>query len=195
LIRAYYPSDLPALYRICLLTGDSGRDASGLFRDPELLGHYYTGPYAVLEPELCFVLACEGAPCGYILGAADTLQFNQRCEREWFPPLRTRYPLPPQDDRSPDAHIIRLIHTGRLGEPPGPEYPAHLHIDLLPAAQGQGWGRRLMEAFCERLRMVGAGGVHLGVAKDNPGAVGFYRRLGFVELGEGKNSITFGMRL
>jgi ribosomal protein S18 acetylase RimI-like enzyme len=149
----------------------------------------------VLEPELCFVLAGEGAPCGYILGTADTLRFNARCEREWFPPLRARYPLPPQDDRSPDAQMMRLIQRGRMGAPPGPEYPAHLHIDLLPEAQGQGWGRRLMEAFCERLRERRASGVHLVVDRDNPAAVGFYRRLGFVELAEDDDSFTFGMRL
>ena len=53
-IRPYHPSDLCALYRVCLLTGDSGQDASQLYRDPELLGHIYVAPYAVFEPDLCF---------------------------------------------------------------------------------------------------------------------------------------------
>src|SRR5262245_63083228 len=39
LIRPYRPSDLDALYRICLLTGDDGQDATSLYNDPRLLGH------------------------------------------------------------------------------------------------------------------------------------------------------------
>lgn len=112
-IRPYHPSDLYSLYRICLLTGANGVDASSLFRDPELLGHYYAAPYAVLEPDLCFVLTHAGAPCGYVLGTRDSATFAARCEREWFPVLRTRYPLPPDDDQSEDAQLIRRISTLR----------------------------------------------------------------------------------
>jgi len=39
-IRPYLPSDLDALYRICLLTGDDGQDASSLYKDPRLPGHF-----------------------------------------------------------------------------------------------------------------------------------------------------------
>src|SRR5262249_24287047 len=99
-IRPYHPSDLTALYHICLLTGDNGQDASGLYRDPDLLGRYYVAPYAVLEPELCFVLTRGGTPCGYILGTRDSAAFREHCEREWFPILRERYPLPEADDHS-----------------------------------------------------------------------------------------------
>lgn len=195
MIREYHPSDLPALYRICLLTGDNGGDASHLYRDGELLGHYYAGPYAVLEPDLCFVLTCGGAPCGYVLGTRDTAVFNARCEAEWFPTLRQRYPLPAEEDRTPDAEIVRMIHEDRRGEQKSPEYPAHLHIDLLPEAQGQGWGRRLMDAFCDRLRELGVPGVYLGVSMENPGAIGFYRRMGFQTLVEAPSHIIFAMRL
>jgi hypothetical protein len=43
-IRGYRAGDLRDLYRICLQTGDSGADATGLFRDPELLGCRRCGP-------------------------------------------------------------------------------------------------------------------------------------------------------
>src|SRR5512138_30412 len=102
-IRPYHPSDLVALYRVCLLTGDSGEDASALYRDPELLGHVYVGPYIVLEPDLAFTLVQDGAPCGYVLGARSSPAFYERCEHEWFPVLRERYPLPGPTDLSPDA--------------------------------------------------------------------------------------------
>lgn len=195
-IRPYHPSDLYALYRICLLTGDMGSDASAQFRDPELLGHFYAAPYAVLEPDLCFVVTRDGVPSGYILGTRDSAAFHERCEREWFPVLRARYPLPPPDDQSRDAHMIRQIHAGSRSRPELQEhYPAHLHIDLLPEAQGQGQGRMLMNTFLARLRELGVPGVHLGVGKANTGAVAFYRRMGFQPIEEYETAIIFGMDL
>jgi len=179
-LRPYHPTDLPALYRICLLTGDVGQDATALYADAELLGHIYAGPYAVLEPDLCFVLTDAGRPCGYILGARDTAAFGRRLEHDWFPPLRERYPLLPTEDHSPEADLRRLLHTSQRGlSIEENAYPAHLHIDLLPEAQGQGWGRRLMEAYLKRLRELNVRGVHLGVDARNLNAQAFYARLGF----------------
>src|SRR5947208_16634148 len=81
-IRPYHPSDLVALYRVCLLTGDNGSDASQIYRDAELLGHIYVAPYVVLEPDLCFVLLHDGVPCGYVLGTRDSAAFRTRTEQE-----------------------------------------------------------------------------------------------------------------
>lgn len=194
-IHPYHPSDLIALYRICLLTGDNGIDASPLYSDPELLGHFYVAPYAVYEPELCFVLMYKGAPCGYILGTRDTAAFYTRCEHDWFPRLRERYPMPNPDDTSPDARMIRAIHKGLEMDEVDAAYPAHLHIDLLPIAQGQGFGQKLMQTFLARLRELGVPGVNLGVSKKNPRAIRFYERVGFHRVEESDDGITFGMRL
>jgi ribosomal protein S18 acetylase RimI-like enzyme len=194
-IRPYHPSDLVALYRVCLLTGDNGKDARQLFRDEELLGHFYVAPYVVLEPDLCFVLLHDGAPCGYVLGTRDSVAFRTRTEQEWFPPLRERYALPPDSDRSHDADVIRYIHEGMHLSHDIPEYPAHLHIDLLPVGQRQGWGRAMMQTFLDRLRALHVRGVHLGVGRRNTGAVAFYERVGFQPLVEAERSILFGMRL
>ncbi len=177
-IRPYLPADLPELYRICLLTGDAGADATPLFTDVELLGHYYAAPYAVLEPESCFVLTADGAVCGYVLGTCDAAAFARRAEREWFPALRRRL-APSGGEKPADAELRRLIQAGFPVEPAWREYPAELHIDLLPVAQGRGWGRRLIEHFLGVVRSRGASGVHLGVSERNRGAIAFYERLGF----------------
>lgn len=197
IVRPYHPRDLRALYTICLQTGDSGRDATPLYRDPDLLGHYFAAPYGVLEPDTSFVLAdAHDEACGYILGTPDTVGFAERCEREWFPPLRARYPLPPPDDHSPDAQIIRAIHTGiEVMDEVVTAYPAHLHIDILPCAQHQGWGRRLMETFLARLRELGVPAVHLGVGTRNANAIAFYERMGFHPLARGDHFMLYGMHL
>jgi ribosomal protein S18 acetylase RimI-like enzyme len=62
------------------------------------------------------------------------------------------------------------------------DYPAHLHIDLLPAAQGQGLGRELIATLLEELRRREVAGIHLEMDGNNTGAGIFYQRLGFTEL-------------
>ncbi|MEZ4863653.1 MAG: GNAT family N-acetyltransferase [Caldilineaceae bacterium] len=194
-IRPYHPADLTALYRICLYTGDSGQDARHLYTDPDLLGHYYAAPYAILEPELAFVLTNNGQVCGYVLGARDTATFGKRCEVEWFPPLRARYPLPTAEDQSRDARMIRAIHRGHDQENDPADYPAHLHIDLLPEAQGQGWGGKLMQTLLDQMRAMNVPAVHLGVGKNNVRAIGFYAHVGFHVVEEGEWGKIYGMRL
>ena len=75
------------------------------------------------------------------------------------------------------------------------DYPAHLHIDLLPEAQGAGWGRALMEGLQDALRAGGSPGVHLGVSARNQRALGFYRHLGYEELASDGIGHTLGLRL
>lgn len=62
------------------------------------------------------------------------------------------------------------------------EYPAHLHIDLLPRVRGQGRGRAMVTRLLEAFAAAGVPGVHLGMHPDNLRAVKFYQSLGFTEL-------------
>lgn len=195
-VRAYRPSDLDALYEICLRTGLAGGDASGVIADPRLLGELYVAPYAVLEPELAFVVDdSAGTPGGYIVGALDTRAFEAACERSWWPALRERYP-DGQETGHFDDLLVALIHRPLIAEEElVAEYPSHLHIDLLPPFQGRGLGRRLMDRLCEALAAGGSTGVHLGVSVANERATAFYRHLGFEELGNDGITRTFGLRL
>ena len=60
---------------------------------------------------------------------------------------------------------------------------AHLHIDLLPEFQRQGFGRRLTQRLVDELRARGVPGLHLSLAVTNTAARAFYAHLGFRELG------------
>jgi ribosomal protein S18 acetylase RimI-like enzyme len=195
-IRKYQPGEERALYDICLLTGDSGVDASGLYQDPLLLGEVYVGPYLRLAPEHALVGVDEAGIAGYVLGVPDTLAFEAECEVSWWPPLRARYPQASFPPESPDEGIVRLIHTPPQAEPDVVErYPAHLHIDLLPRLQGRGDGRRLLTALLDGLAAAGAPGVHLGVSTANQRAVGFYRRMGFTEVRTYSSSLVMARPL
>lgn len=185
-IRPARESDRDALYRICLETGDSGADGTHLYADPLILGHVYAGPYLAHAPGFAFVLEDEQGVCGYVIGALDSRQFEDTLEREWWPALRAQYPDPleiPRERRTPDQRMMHLIHhPNRTPDELLTEYPAHLHIDLLPRGQGGGNGKRLMHALLQALRDAGATGVHLGVGGRNVKAQGFYHHLGFTDL-------------
>ena len=91
-IRPATLHDLPGAYRVCLLTADAGADASGPYRNPDLLGHVFVGPYVVGAPAHARVVADEDGVAGYLFGAADTLAFAAWAEAEWWPPLRAPVP-------------------------------------------------------------------------------------------------------
>jgi ribosomal protein S18 acetylase RimI-like enzyme len=196
-LRPYRTADHDAVYDICVRTGAAGEDASHLLRDPALLGHVYAGPYVALVPDLAFVVEDDEGVAGYILGAADTAEFQDRLEREWWPGLRRRYPAYRTDgDAAFDDLLIALMHSpARAPADLVAAYPSHLHIDLLPRLQGQGWGRRLIDTLSERLRATGSHGLHLGVATANTKAQAFYRAVGFTELDDDGVTVTFAMPL
>jgi ribosomal protein S18 acetylase RimI-like enzyme len=181
LIRQAVSDDRDTLYDICVRTADSGGDARPLYRNHELLGALWVGPYLALSPELAFVAEDDVGVVGYVVGAEDTWEFEEACERDWWPALRARYPDPSADaELTADEALMRRIHHPQ----PTPaavveQFPAHLHIDILPRGQGHGVGRRLIATLFEALRGRGVTGVHLGVGPTNTRAIGFYRHLGF----------------
>ena len=178
-LRPYRPEDRDDVYRVCLLTGDSGRDATGKFSDDTLLADIYAGPYVALEPELATVVDVGGRVAGYLLAAADTASFVERYRSEWLPGFAARHPLPARLDSAEDRLVELGHHPERMIGPDQGRYPAHLHIDLLPELQRQGMGRALMRRLLGQLRERGIPGVQLGVGPENHAAQAFYARLGF----------------
>ncbi|GGY61656.1 GNAT family N-acetyltransferase [Streptomyces anulatus] len=182
-LRPYRPEDREALFDICVRTGHEGGDARHLYPDPGLLPNIFAAPYAVLEPELAFVVEDNGRAVGYILGTADTASFVDRYRAEWLPGLAERYPAPVREPATPTEEMTTLMHDPeRMILPELADYPAHLHIDLLPTHQRSGHGRRLMETFLAALADQNVKAVHLGMLTTNTRARAFYDRVGFHEI-------------
>jgi len=185
-VRPYRPADLPALYDICLRAADAGQDATDQYppQDRELVGAIFAAPYAVLEPDLTFVLDDgQGDVVGYVLGTGDTAAFVKRFRDEWLPGVADRWPAPDGEPASPTEAMAWLLHTPeRMVLSELAAYPAHLHIDVLPAFQRGGHGRALMRAFLAALAHKGVPAVHLGMLTVNTPARAFYDRLGFHEI-------------
>jgi len=191
--RAGLP-DLAGAYRTCLHTGDAGQDATGQYRDPDLLGHVYVGPYLAWRQGSQLVVVDDAGIAGYLLSTDDTLAFEAWAEANWWPQLRERYPR--REDGSLDAELIGLIHVPtRTPEALAREYPAHLHIDLEDRVRGTGMGRRLMAQLIDELRERAVPAVHLGVDGANENAIGFYRHLGFEEIEARPWGLIMGLRL
>jgi GNAT superfamily N-acetyltransferase len=195
-IRTATATDHDACYAICIATAADGQPAGDAYRHPELLGDVYVGPYLALEPAHCLVLVDDAdTPMGYAIGTPDTAGFAVRAESAWWPTVRARAAalaeLTPADEA-----LVRLI-----GSPPLPpadvvaRFPAHGHVDLLPAAQGAGWGRRLLSSLEDSVSSAGAPAIHLGVSATNTRALGFYARCGYVELVRDHATVWIGRDL
>ena len=190
LIRRARLDDQRAFYEICLRTSDNGADGSHLHDDPAALGHLYVGPYLNLEPDFALALEDATGVCGYCFGAPNSAHFYERFQREWLPPIQAKLRPPASDPvrwtLSERLHD-QLLHPEAVAYFPASfvPWPAHVHIDLLPRAQGRGWGRRMLELQLAALRETDAGGVHLRAATGNARALAFYRKLGFTDLPAG----------
>ncbi|QQR40996.1 GNAT family N-acetyltransferase [Devosia rhizoryzae] len=193
-LRPYRAGDLDALYDICLRTGNSGGDASSVHNDPQLVGHIYSAPYGVLEPENVFVAEDDEGVAGYVVGTHDTDRFAERLEQDWWPALRSRYAgatgLTDADQRRLDAIIKPHRSPADLVE----AYPAHIHMNLLPRLRGQRVGTRLLDLWVAQAREAGVKGIHLGAGAANHGGIAFWGK-NFEELRRDNGTVWFGMGL
>ena len=143
-VRRFAEPDTPALYDVCLRTADVGGDATHLHDEPSLPGHVWLGPYLALEPDLAWVVDDgNGRPLGYIVGALDTLAFEESRERSWWPDLRALYPE--SSDRSDtlttaDEDLIRTIHHPHPPQSRAPRGSSVAPPHRPPAARRRGPG-------------------------------------------------------
>ena len=187
-------ADMAGIYRVFILTGDAGADATALYPDPDLPGHVYAGPYLARGTGTQLVVVDERGIAGCVVSTDDTSAFSAWAEERWWPPLRKRYPKTDAD--TPAGRIVRLIHEPDWASAEiVAAYPAHFHINLLERTRGSGLGRTLLERLFAELRDRHVCGVHMGVDKRNGNAIGFYRHLGFAFIEDGIGGVTMGLRL
>jgi len=182
-LRTLARDDIDTLYEIALATGDSGKDASKLYKDPKLIGHIYAAPYAVLTPQTCIVAEDNEGVVGYVVGVFDTRTFEAELERSWWPDLRQICPDPgatPQPHWTvDDKRCAQIHHPQPIPQSVVSKFPAHMHMNLFPRAQGQGIGRKLCENWLDLARENGVTGVHVGVSPLNRGGAAFWQKCGF----------------
>lgn len=184
-LRPVQPDDIDQLYVISLVTGDAGKDATALHRDGRMIGHIYSVPYAVLSPETVFVAEDGEGVCGYIAGVFDTVAFEGRLEREWWPQLRERYPAPsgnPSAWTADEQRSLAIHHPKRVPAFLTDLFPAHIHMNLLSRTRGKGIGSALLSKWLLNARDNGVKGVHLGASAGNHSGIRFWASRGFAEV-------------
>lgn len=186
--------DWQEIHRICCETGNAGEPIEPS-RWP-FFAEYWVGPYQRLLPEWTCVAREKdpsgrpGRIVGYLTGCPDTPGFEIRRTFLHRLPLLLRV-LAGGFPRTVDARKF-LRRAGGLE--PYPEtcfsaetrrraeadYPAHFHVNMEVGLRGSGVGGDLVRLFLENLKARGVPGVHV-VCGQAP--VGFYRKLGFEEIG------------
>ncbi|MEP5218430.1 MAG: GNAT family N-acetyltransferase [Lentilitoribacter sp.] len=174
---------MSAIYAISVKTGDNGRDASALYDDLKLMGHIYSAPYVLLEPDLAIVVEHKDQVVGYVVGTRNTQSWETRLERQWWPALRDQYEAPnpaDHDNWTIDQMRIDRMHSPRLiNREISERYPAHLHMNLLPSMQRRGIGTALLHKWLSIAIKDGDRGVHVGANPKNTDGIAFWQKSGF----------------
>lgn len=193
-LRKAHPSDAYWLYEICHRTGHNGQDASPYIGDRQLLGQYFAAPYLVRDSSWCWVVADEQGVAGYLVATPDSRAFAAWMNDDWLPAVRRLVVENPEAASPTESWIRRTIHSPATVPGFVDDYPAHMHIDLLPRVQGQGLGRTLITAFLDQLRTASVPGFHLGVGEANLGAQAFYAKQGLQVIVKEPGVVYFGLK-
>ena len=180
-IRKYHSKDAEHLKRICIET------ASDVFRGhafvEKALTEVYCRYYIEQEPESCFVVADENDVAkGYILCAKNYDAYRKIFKEKYLSTWNL-------------ATLIMGNFALKSIRDYVEEYPAHLHIDLLPECQGQGYGRKLIETLITHLREREIKALMLHVSMENEGARAFYGKCGFEVLHTEKHDVLMGIKI
>ncbi|MGN1163986.1 MAG: GNAT family N-acetyltransferase, partial [Candidatus Ornithospirochaeta sp.] len=170
----YEDKDRSRLEDICRAT-----DRSHL--EDELLLTLYLRYYITYEKENCFVAADDlDNAVGYIISTSSWERW-----KDDFPRLML------------EGKRKEIVDEGMDGiegyRPFASEYPAHLHIDILPGYQRMGLGHALMDALTSHYRKEKVGGLMLGVDPENEKGVNFYKKYGFRPLDH--SGVWWGLKL
>ena len=194
LLRTAKITDLPDLLRVCLETGDSGKDATHLHKLPDLVGEIYVAPYVIHEPDLAYALLSDKRVVGYLLGVLDTRAFESLLVDKYWPLAKAKYQHFKTEITDSDRELLKdLDKQGFSDESLTAKYPSHLHIDIVEAHQGAGYGKSMIAFLLEELKAAGSAGVHLHMSASNDRARGFYKKFGFVEVFENANECIMGL--
>lgn len=182
-IRKYQKKDFEATKYACIhdMIGVKGYETV-----LEYVETMFCRYYLEKEPESCFVAVDENdKPIGYIYGARDYDAYEENFSEyiKAVAEIENRRFLGEALTEMYDHAIYKT------------EYPAHLHIDILPEYQSKGIGSRLIKAYCDYLREENVKGVMLIVGIDNDGARRFYERNGFTLLQEKPSGAAYAMKL
>ncbi len=155
-------------------------------RKQHLILTTYCDYFIEKEGNNCFVAVDENdRAIGYVLCAENYDNFKKVFRKEYLPRFK-KYEI--------DCRMVAILSTfiqSKLKK----EYPAHMHIDILPEYQRMGLGHKLMDALCENLKEKKVKGVCLTMFSGNKKGGNFYRKYGFTLLKTVFSTDIFALKL
>jgi len=187
-IRKSTTDDQAALIDLFARAGEGSPTAS-LWGDPASEADVYLFPYTD-HPTAVLLVAESGADLvGYLAGCLDSAAFPKEADRIdramrrhhlW----RNRSAVSFFARATLDMAVASLRRDPVAGDFTDPRWPAHLHINVVPAWRGRGVADALMRAWLSQLEEAGAPGCYLQTLVENERAMRFFRRYGFVTIGQ-----------
>ena len=193
-LRPAILSDLPQLLQVCIQTANAGQGATHLHNLQDLYGEIYVAPYVIHEPGFAFSLIAGDEVVGYLLGVLDTGKFEDKLDSAYWPATKAKYNSITEDLTPHDLSLIKELGKQGFSQPKLiSKYPSHLHIDIIQAHQGLGYGKSMIVHLLNELKSAGSAGVHLHMAARNERAKGFYQKLGFSEVSTDGDETIMGL--
>lgn len=181
-IRKMRVEDRQAVEHICLATASAVLNSTAKMREYTLL--MYNRYYTRMSGDSFVAVNSEDLPIGYILCAPDYEEYRKSFfENE----LKSIKKLGLMKYFSAKSEALSMKKRAA-------DYPAHLHIDILPEYQHMGIGGKLMQALLTHLKNAGVKGVMLTVSAANKNGIAFYEKCGFTVASHGAG-IVFVMKL
>ncbi len=182
-IRSYENKDKENVRFVCL---NSDGPCKSSKRSINFALAVYCDYYIENEPENCFVAADENDNAvGYIISAENFDNFKEIYLKTYYPKIKS------WEYRRRKSGLRAIESQEKYKQ----EYPAHLHIDILPGYQHMGLGTKLMDALCDNLRKKGVKGVMFTVWHKNYNAIKFYEKYGFKLIETKETTLVYGLKL
>jgi ribosomal protein S18 acetylase RimI-like enzyme len=194
-VRSYVADDRAAVRDISYRTGFMGESAESFWGHKESWADLWTSYYTDREPQSLYVATMDDTVVGYLAGCMDTAAMTPSTDEIMQAMIRKHWLLfRPGTARFLYRGMLDTIRDRQRasGEFIDPRWPAHLHIDLLPAARGTGLGGSLIERWPDRLKESGSPGCHLLTLIENRRALSFFEKMGFRKHGD--PTVVAGMR-
>lgn len=182
-VRPYGSKDCEAVRYVCLNSDGPCRLSK---RGCNFILNTYCNYFIEKEPDNCFVATDDtDKVIGYVLCAENFDKFYTVYVDEYVSRLK-------KTEFTHRRDAFRSVESqGKYKA----EYPAHLHIDLLPDYQHMGLGKKLMDSLCAHLKEKGVPGIALTVWNGNKNACRFYEKYGFELIETKKTSFVYGLKL
>lgn len=186
IIRPFEEKDKENVRFVCL----NSEGECQMTRDEQIyILNTYCDYYIENEGRNCFVAADENdRAIAYVICTEDFDSYRKIFVEEYIPRL--------DENMTVWGFNARKGADGstKLQEKHKKDFPAHLHIDVLPEYHRQGIGHKLVDTLSAHLKAKGVKGVMLTVGAQNERGQSFYKKYGFEFIEKDGDDVAFGLR-